>query len=188
VHRKTALVIAFCAILALGFGLVSWAAVNIWMQSPSQITPEAEEPEPAEDTVQAEPVALNEGDMLGSLSIPSLDETVPIVEGTSEDDLKKGAGHYIQSVLPGDNDNCVISGHRDTFFANLGSLGIGDILVVQTSSGTFTYRISNIRIVDKDDRTVIVPTDHAVLTLTTCYPFLFIGDAPNRYIISSDLV
>lgn len=187
-HRKTALVLAFCVILALGFGLVSWAAVNIWMQSPSQITPETEETEPAEDTAQAEPVALNEGDVLGSLSIPSLDETLPIVEGTSDDDLKKGVGHYIQSVLPGDNDNCVLSGHRDTVFWNLESLGIGDLLIVQTPRGTFTYRINDIRIVDADDRTVIVPTDHAVLTLTTCYPFLFIGDAPNRYIISSDLV
>lgn len=188
-HKKTALIFAFCAvILALGLGFVGWAAVNILTQPPSQITPEDEEAESAEDTVQTEPVTLNEGDVLGSLSIPSLDETLPIVEGTSGDDLKKGVGHYIQSVLPGKNDNCVLSGHRDTVFANLEGLGMGDLLIVQTSDGTFTYKVSDIRIVDKDDRTVIVPTDHAVLTLTTCYPFLFIGDAPNRYIISSDLV
>ena len=104
------------------------------------------------------------------------------------DDLKKGIGHFIQSVLPGEEDNCVLSGHRDTVFTKLGKLKIGDQLIVQTSAGTFTYEIKLIRIVDKDDKTVIVPTDHAVLTLTTCYPFLFIGSAPNRYILSADLI
>ena len=44
------------------------------------------------------------------------------------------------------------------------------------------------KIVDEDDRTVIVDKEEATLTLTTCYPFDFIGHAPNRYIIQSELV
>ena len=48
--------------------------------------------------------------------------------------------------------------------------------------------MSGTRIVSEDDRIVIVPTDHAVLTLTTCYPFDFIGSAPERYIVSADLI
>lgn len=191
-HRKTVCIFVLCAMfLALGLGLVCWAAVNIHEQ-PSNVSsdpdvPVAEEPVPAE-VVPTEPVFLNEGDAVGTLSIPVLNETLPIIEGTGEGDLERGVGHYSQSVLPGEEDNCVLSGHRDTVFANLGDLVIGDLLIVQTTSGTFTYRISGIRIVDKDDRTVIVPTDHAVLTLTTCYPFVFFGDAPNRYIISADLI
>jgi sortase A len=59
---------------------------------------------------------------------------------------------------------------------------------VQTAAGTFSYEVKRIRIVHQDDRTVIVHTDHAVLTLTTCYPFHFIGSAPDRYIVSADLV
>ena len=59
---------------------------------------------------------------------------------------------------------------------------------VETSAGTFTYEIKRVRIVDKDDKTVIVPTDHAVLTVTTCYPFDYIGNAPDRYILVADLV
>jgi len=102
--------------------------------------------------------------------------------------LYHGVGHFTQSVLPGEEDNCVLSGHRDTVFSGLGKMKLGDQLIVQTSAGTFTYEVSGIRIVDKDDRTVIVPTDHAVLTLTTCYPFIFFGDAPQRYIISADIV
>lgn len=125
---------------------------------------------------------------IGSLWIPALERELPIVEGTEEDDLKLGVGHFSGSVLPGENDNCVLSGHRDTVFTKLDKLVIGDELIVTTSAGTFIYEIKNIRIVDKDDRTVIVPTDHAVLTLTTCYPFHFIGNAPERYIVSADLI
>lgn len=129
-----------------------------------------------------------EGDNIGSLSIPVLGQKLPIIQGTDADELKKGVGHFTQSVLPGEEDNCVLSGHRDTVFAKLGKLKIGDQLIVQTSAGIFTYEIKTIRIVDKDDKTVIVPADHAVLTLTTCYPFHFVGSAPDRYILSADLV
>ena len=129
-----------------------------------------------------------EGDNIGSLSIPVLKQKLPIFQGTGSKELKKGVGHFIQSVLPGEADNCVLSGHRDTVFAKLGKLKVGDQLITETSAGIFTYEIKLIRIVDKDDKTVIVPTDHAVLTLTTCFPFRFIGNAPYRYIIVSDLV
>ena len=134
------------------------------------------------------PIYPAEGDNIGSLSIPALEQKLPIIQGTGADELKKGVGHYLQSVLPGEEDNCVLSGHRDTVFAKLGKLKIGDQLIIETSAGTFTYEIKNIRIVDKNDKTVIVPADHAVLTLTTCYPFHFVGSAPDRYIIIADLI
>jgi len=95
--------------------------------------------------------------------IPALNKELPIIEGTGTAELKKGAGHFIQSTLPGENSNCVLSGHRDTVFVGLGKLKAGDRVIVQTSAGTFTYEIVSIRIVHKDDKTVIVPADHAVL-------------------------
>lgn len=134
------------------------------------------------------PIYPAEGDTIGSLTIPAINKKLPVIEGTSTNELKKGVGHFLQSVLPGEDDNCVLSGHRDSVFTNIGKLKIGDELIVQTSAGTFTYVISRIRIVHKDDKTVIVPTDHAVLTLTTCYPFNFFGSAPDRYILIADLV
>jgi sortase A len=129
-----------------------------------------------------------EGDNIGIVTIPALHQKLPIIEGTGEDELKKGVGHFAQSVLPGEKDNCVLSGHRDTVFSGLGKLKTGDMLIVQTSSGAYTYEIKRTRIVDKDDRTVIIPADRAVLTLTTCYPFGYLGSAPERYVISADLV
>ena len=111
-----------------------------------------------------------------------------MMQGTGEKELKKGVGHFNQSVLPGEKDNCVISGHRETAFRQLNKLKAGNPLIVKTSAGTFTYEVSGTRIVHKDDKTVIVPTKNAVLTLTTCYPFNFIGNAPDRYIVSAVLV
>ncbi|MED1471973.1 class D sortase [Bacillus salipaludis] len=127
-------------------------------------------------------------EQFGELYIPKLKAELPIFEGSDEDELSKGVGHYAQSVLPGENDNSVLSGHRITVFRRLGQVGKGDLLVVTTSAGKFTYKIKKVRIVDKDDRTVIVPKPVATLTVTTCYPFDFIGDAPKRYILVAYLL
>ena len=126
--------------------------------------------------------------MIGDLYIPKLDSSLPIYHGTDEDELEKGVGHYAQSVLPGERDNSVLSGHRDTVFRRLGEVGKGDKLIVHTTAGTFTYKIRKVRIVDAEDRTVIVPKPKATLTVSTCYPFSYIGSAPQRYVLIADLI
>lgn len=128
------------------------------------------------------------GAIIGSLKIARLNKVIAIYEGTSNSELKKGAGHYEKSVLPGQSDNSVIAGHRDSVFSKFGSLKIGDLLQVSTSYGEFKYKIKSFRIVKSDDRTVIVPTEDAQLTLSTCYPFHFIGNAPKRFIVTALLV
>lgn len=128
------------------------------------------------------------GDVIGTISLPSLNQKLPIIEGTDDRELKRGVGHYVGSVLPGIRDNSVLAGHRDSVFSNLGKLSLGDPIIVRTAAGQFTYKVKKFRIVMADDRTVIVPTPSAVLTLSTCYPFRFIGNAPKRYIVSADLV
>lgn len=128
------------------------------------------------------------GEQIGELSIPKLSKSLPIFHGANEDELAKGVGHFAGSVLPGEKDNSVLSGHRDTVFRQLGRIGKGDLLIVRTSAGEFTYKVMRTRIVDADDRTVIVPKPRATLTVTTCYPFSYIGDAPQRYILIADLI
>ncbi len=128
------------------------------------------------------------GENIGELIIPKLEAKLPIFHGTHEDELDKGVGHFAGSVLPGEEDNTVLSGHRDTVFRKMGEVGIGDLLVVQTSAGEFTYKVKKVRIVDKNDRTVIVPKPRATLTVSTCYPFNFIGASPERYILVADLI
>jgi len=149
--------------------------------------PELKGPEPEVHTaVYNERPSI--GDDFGELHIPKLEATLPIFHGTDEDELAKGVGHFADSVLPGEDDNTVLSGHRDTVFRELGEVGKGDLLIVKTIAGEFTYRVKNVRIVDADDRTVIVPKPKATLTVSTCYPFDFIGDAPDRYILVADLI
>ena len=196
-------------VLAIGAGCIWWASVNIWAASSefadadisvtSRPSPPAREPvesavesdtpsDPPVPDVVLYPDYPAEGDLIGTLSIPALGQSFPIIEGTGDDELKRGVGHFRQSVLPGIEDNSVLAGHRDTVFRRLGELEIGDQLIAETAAGRFTYEIVNIRIVDKDDKTVIVPTDHAVLTVITCYPFNYVGSAPDRYILTADLV
>ncbi|WP_259347145.1 class D sortase [Niallia taxi] len=150
------------------------------------------EPSTTEGSPSVQSVSYSEkpktGQNFGDLYIPKLDAVLPIVHGTSEEDLEKGVGHFAGSVLPGENDNSVLAGHRDTVFRKLGEVGINDDLIVKTSAGTFTYKVREVKIVDSDDRTVIVSMPKATLTVSTCYPFTFIGPAPQRYVLIADLV
>jgi sortase A len=130
----------------------------------------------------------NRGAYIGTISIPALKKTLPIYQGTENSQLEKGVGHFEGSVLPGQHDNSVLAGHRDGVFSHLGKLKLGDLLIVKTVNGNFTYKVSRFRIVDQNDRTVIVPTKGAVLTLSTCYPFFYIGSAPKRFIVSANLL
>lgn len=213
--KRSLVTVLSLGFIVLGIGCISWAMINIGAQSvhsaDAYSSPSSSpttfavkqvgltgddaaltEPDYPSDILNPDkiiyPLYPLEGENIGSLSISVLEQELPIIQGTGEDELKKGVGHFIQSVLPGEEDNCVLSGHRDTVFAELGELKIGDQLIVQTSAGTFTYEVNGSRIVHEDDKTVIVPTDHAVLTMTTCYPFDYIGHAPDRYIVCADLV
>ncbi len=128
------------------------------------------------------------GEVMGEVIIPSISLKYPLIHGTLDEHLAKGIGHYAGSVYPGEGGNVIISGHRDTVFRNLGDLKMGDTITINTSYGSYTYKASSTRIVDKNDRTVIVPSDKEMLTMTTCYPFSYIGSAPKRYIVIAQFV
>jgi len=190
----------FGVMLLLGVVGVGYAGVQIYQMRTSagnQVLPALAPLEPTpESTTTAD--SFNHavvyspypkiGDVIGTVSLPSLKEKLPIIEGTGDAELKRGVGHYVRSVLPGISDNSVLAGHRDSVFSQLGKLALGDPIIVRTAAGQFTYMVTKFRIVMADDRTVIVPTSYAVLTLSTCYPFRYIGNAPKRYIVTADLV
>jgi sortase A len=156
--------------------------------------PPKHDAEPA-DSVKESPVppskkkddSLN-GEVIGKLIIPALQVELPIVEGTEEEQLSKGVGHYVGSAYPGEPEHSVLAGHRDTVFRGLGKVKEGDSLIAETKAGRFHYRVYKQQIVDKDDRSVLVYMGEPVLTLVTCYPFNFVGNAPERYILSARLV
>ncbi|WP_186580777.1 class D sortase [Aquibacillus kalidii] len=124
------------------------------------------------------------GDTVGILEIPAIDAELPIVEGTDPDDLEKGVGHYKGSAYPMQQDQIVLSGHRDTVFRKLGDVKVGDTFVVKLPYGDFTYEMVDHKIVDADDTSIIKSTaPNEELVITTCYPFSYVGNAPERYII-----
>lgn len=126
----------------------------------------------------------DEGETTGLLHIPKINAELAIVEGTDPDDLEKGVGHYKDSYYPEENGQIILSGHRDTVFRKLGELKLADILEVQMPYGSYQYEITHTKIVDADDTSIItLQNDEEELILTTCYPFSYIGDAPDRYII-----
>jgi sortase A len=124
------------------------------------------------------------GDTVGLLTIPKIKAELAIVEGTDPNDLEKGVGHYKGSYFPGENGQIVLSGHRDTVFRKLGELKIGDKFVMQMPSGSFSYEITDTKIVEADDRSIItLQNSEEELIVTTCYPFNYVGNAPQRYIL-----
>jgi len=150
---------------------------------PSTAVTEKKQPKKIESDKELYPTRPEIGEEIGELYIPKLGATLPIYHGTDEDELARGVGHFAGSVLPGENDNSVLSGHNDTVFRKLGEVGEGDQLIVRTSAGEFTYVVNKVRIVDEDDRTVIVPKPRATLTVSTCYPFEYLATPSERYIL-----
>jgi sortase A len=189
--RRVIAILSATAVVG-GIAIISisaWQYRNVSAESGRDYLPAMQEQWSAESaTVEIRPAALSSGTYLGVIQIASLKMKVNLFEGTESKALSKGAGHYVKSVMPGESDNSVIAGHRDTVFAPLGKIKIGAPIVITTRYGTFTYHVTGTRIVDKNDRTVIVPTESATVTLSTCYPFRFIGDAPQRFVVSALMV
>ncbi|WP_253958108.1 class D sortase [Metabacillus halosaccharovorans] len=135
--------------------------------------------------------SVENGKNVASLQIPKIDSSFDVFWNTDESTLDKGVGMYVSewTTIPNDiGGHTVLSGHRDTVFTELGELEQGDIMTVEYEGESFDYEIKKIWITDENDRTVIVRKDKPTLTLTTCYPFDFIGSAPDRYIIQGELV
>jgi sortase A len=125
---------------------------------------------------------------MGILRIPKIDVEVPVLEGTDDLILNRGVGHVAGTANPGDDGNVAIAGHRDGFFRGLKDVAVGDKIELVTLQTTDTYVIDNITIVDPSDISVLRPRSRSSLTLITCYPFYFIGSAPQRYIVQASIV
>lgn len=154
--------------------------------------PEAETSSKPEEPVQIPASKVNHqlGDKVAYLIIPKIQKKYSVYWGADDKVLKKGVGMFVSDLTtaPSGNGHTVLSGHRDTVFTELGQLKENDQLIVEYETKTYTYRINKHWITDSEDRTVIVDKNEPTLTLTTCYPFDYIGDAPDRYIIESSLL
>jgi len=126
-------------------------------------------------------------DVLAVLDMPGLGLKVPVYGSASDLDMDRGAG-WIQGTAALDQvGNVGIAGHRDGYFRVLKDAAVGDAIKLQTPSGERRYVVNEILIVDPVDIEVLDPSDDQTLTLVTCYPFYFVGSAPQRYIVKAQL-
>src|SRR5882724_3475690 len=128
-----------------------------------------------------------EGEALGRLEVPRLDVSVMVAQGVSGTTLRRAAGHIPGTSLPGQMGNVGIAGHRDTFFRSLKDIRKNDTLTLRTLDSTYQYVVDSTQIVSPDDVHVLDPTGHPTLTLVTCYPFYYVGSAPQRFIVQAHL-
>jgi sortase A len=120
---------------------------------------------------------------LGVLRIARLRIEAPVLVGTSDATLDRGIGHIEDTARPGTDGNVGLAGHRDGFFRALKDIQEGDTIELQTLDGRDTYRVERTSIVEPEDVSVLDPTPGRALTLVTCYPFYFVGSAPQRFIV-----
>ncbi|HEU4778539.1 MAG TPA: class D sortase [Steroidobacteraceae bacterium] len=119
------------------------------------------------------------------LTIPSLKLEVPVFDGEDEISLNRGAGLVAGMGKPDSGGNVGIAGHRDGYFRALKDIEVGDLIEVRTRVKMHRYRVTAIDIVDKADKRRLADTDEPGVTLITCYPFYYLGNAPQRYIVAA---
>ena len=140
---------------------------------------------PLASNAHAEPVVTtpNDDGFLGVLEVPRLELSTVIFEGIDGKTLRRSVGHIPGTALPGAVGNVGIAGHRDRFFGGLKDLVEDDLMLVRTARASYTYRVDSMRVVAPDQTDVLESSGGRELTLVTCYPFYFVGPAPERFVV-----
>lgn len=117
------------------------------------------------------------------LRIRRLGLEVPVYSADTARNMNRGAVLIEGTALPDTNGNTAIAAHRDGYFRALKNVVVGDVLTVQTVSMLQRFRVVSLEIVKPTDISVLRQTPVPAVTLVTCYPFYFVGPAPQRYIV-----
>lgn len=150
-----------------------------------RFSPSSAPAEPGRRTLRA-PLAPRT--VIGRIDVPRLKLSALAREGADVRTLRTAVGHVPETALPGDFGNAAFAGYRDTFFRNLEGVRKGDEIVVTTSSGIYRYVVTATRVVAPTETSVLTPAKGRTLTLVTCYPFDYIGAAPERFIVRAEAV
>jgi sortase A len=162
---------------------------NLLLPAPSQelLQPSLKFSEPPARIVATEPAraaVIPPVDVaIAILRIPAIKLEVPVNRGTGHSELLRGAGLVTGSALPGSSGNVSIAAHRDSYFRGLRNIKAGDIVELESLEHKNLYRVTNTKIVEPTEVNVLADVGMPVLTLITCYPFNFVGSAPQRFIV-----
>jgi sortase A len=124
---------------------------------------------------------------LAVLRIPKIHLEVPVFNGTDDTTLNRGVGRIVGTAQLGPSGNLAIAGHRDGFFRGLKDVAQGDVIELARRGQSDFYVIEGIQIVDPKEVSVLAATAAPSLTLVTCFPFYFVGSAPQRYVVRASL-
>lgn len=129
--------------------------------------------------------AIGPDGLIGRIEISRIGLSAVVFEGVGKDTLRRSVGHIPATGLPGLPGNMGLAGHRDTFFRPLRNIFLDDLITLTTLRGEFRYRVVSTRVVSPTEVSVLNPTKNETLTLVTCYPFYFVGAAPQRFIVKA---
>lgn len=193
-RRAGILLVLERALLIGGVLLVMiWAGVTLWgnLASRSEVAelqrslaiPDQALWSAARKKAYLESLQSDPGSAVALLRIDRLNIETPVFDAVSELNLNRGVSRIEGTATLSEKDNLGIAGHRDSFFRPLKDIETGDEIVLQSPLGEVSYRVVETLIVDPEDIWVLDPTEEAMLTLVTCYPFYFVGNAPERFIV-----
>ena len=131
---------------------------------------------------------MSVGEPIGTLEIARVGLSGVVVEGDSDAVLDRAIGHLPDTPLPWKDGNSALAAHRDTIFRPLKGVRLGDVLRLKTPHGDFDYRVTETLIVKPDEVWVLDPTPVTTLTLISCWPFNYIGHAPERFIVRAERI
>ena len=125
--------------------------------------------------------------IIGKIIVVKTGEQIPILMGATEENLRGGATLYDNGIYPGDNGTAVILGHRETTFGFLENIKVGDEVEVQSLNNTYKFKVKKTYVTKPDNESILAQEKRPSLTLVTCYPFRYVGPAPDRFIVKLDL-
>lgn len=182
-------VLIVLGVLCLGYFLYGYAEARLYQAfEDQQLDAILQDGAPADDRA-ATPrrPAPAPGSTIGRIEIPRLGVSAVIRAGSDARTLRLAVGYIAGTALPGEQGNVGLAGHRDTFFRKLRDINPDDEIRVTTRDGVFHYYVQRTNIVQPKDVWVLSATSYPALTLVTCYPFTYVGSAPQRFIVRAAL-
>ena len=179
-------------VMAGGAAVLLWVAVNLVLTASYrrqyEATHERVPTSLAAEEDRAVPASLATGEPIGTLDLVRVGLSGEVVEGDEDTVLNHAIGHLPDTPLPWNTGNSALAAHRDALFRPLKGVRLGDVLRLRTPHGDFDYLVRETLIVKPEDVWVLDPTPVSMLTLISCFPFNYIGHAPERFIVRAERI
>ena len=168
----------FGGILAIvSVALISWNSVTFQSEAAKRLG--------SLETIPVQKRIFQPGDPFGRISIPRIGVSAIVAEGVDETTLRRAVGHFPESAVPETAGTVALAGHRDTFFRGLANIKVKDLVMLETPSGKYQYEVVRTAVVGPQRVELVQPSSKSDLTLVTCFPFHYIGPAPERFIVQA---